>query len=394
MFRIAICAVCTNVFSLALFAQSSSVEQVLEQVEQNNPELQAYLAYAVSRESQLKATNGLPGLELLGYYMPFGEHTTSDYFEFEVAQSFDFPSVYSARKELINLQEDQLSTEYQQKRQAILLPAKQLCLELIYMNKRNEVVEERVGQARLVMEQTQELFDREEVSILVLNKAKVAWMQIRYSLDQVNAERLQVITRLEKLNDGLPIVLNHTDYLSELELVSLDSLWTERMQQDPTLRVLAQKENIASQQYMLAKRSNLPSITAGYNYQGFMGENYAGFMAGLSIPLWKGGARTSSAKALSQYQQIYSNVEVLAARSVLSEQYQRYQLLLAGLEEYRSTLAELGTDRFLNEAYELGQLSFIDYYNESQFYWQAYDDMLLMEMELHQLQSELTKHQL
>ncbi|MEQ9299571.1 MAG: TolC family protein [Cyclobacteriaceae bacterium] len=394
MFRIVICALCTSVFSFAGFAQSTRLEQVLDQVEQNNPELQAYLSYADSRRSQLKATNGLPGLELLGYYMPFGEHTTSDYYEFEVAQSFDFPSVYSARKELIGLQQDQLGIEYEQKRQAILLPAKKLCLELIYMNKRNEVVEQRVSQARQVMEQTQELFDREEVGILELNKAKVAWMQIRYSLDQVNAERAQVITRLEKLNGGQSIVLEDTDYVIELGLASLDSLWQQRMALDPSLRVLTQKENIASQQYMLAKRSNLPSITAGYNYQGFMGENYAGFMAGLSIPLWKGGARANSAKALSQYQQTYTSVEVIAARSVLSEQYQRYELLLSGLEEYRSTLAELGNDRFLKEAYELGQLSFINYYDESQFYWEAQDDMLLMEKELHQLKSELTKHQL
>ncbi len=394
MFRIAICAVCTNVFSLAICAQPNSVQQVLAQVEQNNPELQAYLSYADSRRSQLDATNGLPGLELLGYYMPFGEHTSSDYYEFEIAQSFDFPSVYSARKELISLQQDQLGIEYEQKRQAILLPAKKLCLQLIYMNKRNAIVEQRVGQARQVMEQTQELFDREEIGVLELNKAKVAWMQIRHLLDQVNAERAQVVTRIEKLNGGQAIVLDDTEYVSELGLGSLDSLWTQQMAQDPTLRVLAQKENVASQQYMLAKRSNLPSITAGYNHQGIMGENYSGFMAGLSIPLWKGGARTNSAKALSQYQQTYTSVEVLAARSILSEQYQRYQLLLSGLEEYRSTLAELGTERFLKEAYDLGQLSFIDYYNEAQFYWQAYDDMLLMEMELHQLQSELTKHQL
>ncbi|MEQ8712240.1 MAG: TolC family protein [Cyclobacteriaceae bacterium] len=394
MFRIAICAVCTNVFSLVLSAQPNSIQQVLAQIEQNNPELQAYLSYADSRRSQLEATNGLPGLELLGYYMPFGQHTTSDYYEFEIAQSFDFPSVYSARKELISLQQDQLGIEYEQKRQAILLPAKKLCLQLIYMNKRNAIVEQRVGQARQVMEQTQELFDREEIGVLELNKAKVAWMQIRYLLDQVNAERVQVVTRIEKLNGGQAIVLDDTEYVSELGLASLDSLWTQRMAQDPTLRILAQKENVASQQYMLARRSNLPSITAGYNHQGIMGENYSGFMAGLSIPLWKGGARTNSAKALSQYQQTYTSVEVLAARSILSEQYQRYQLLLSGLEEYRSTLAELGTDRFLKEAYDLGQLSFIDYYNEAQFYWQAYDDMLLMEMELHQLQSELTKHQL
>lgn len=394
MFRIVICVVCAHVFSVALFAQTSSVDRVLDQVEQNNPELQAYVSYADSRRSQLKATNGLPGLELLGYYMPFGEHTTSDYYEFEIAQSFDFPSVYSTRKELIGLQQDQLTIEYEQKRQSILLPAKKLCLELIFMNKRKEVVEQRVGQARQVMEQTQELFDREEVGILELNKAKVAWMQIRYSLDQVDAERGQVVTRLEKLNGGQSIVLDDTDYIIDLALAPLDSLWEQRMMQDPSLRVLTQKENVAAQQYMLAKRSNLPSITAGYNYQGFMGENYAGFMAGLSIPLWKGGARANSAKALSQYQQTYTNVEVIAARSVLSEQYQRYELLLAGLEEYRSTLVALGNDRFLKEAYELGELSFIQYYDEAQFYWQAYDDMLLMEKELYQLQSELTKHQL
>ncbi|MEM8894995.1 MAG: TolC family protein [Bacteroidota bacterium] len=394
MFKYLACAICACVFSINAIAQSGGVQSILNQIEQNNTSLLAYRSLIEGQSRGLEVTNALQPAQLIGYYLPFGEHTTADYYEIEIAQSFDFPSVYTARKELIGLQQAQLATAYDQKRQEVLLPAKQLCIGLIYLNKKYEVISDRVEKAQQVMEQTQQLFDDEQLGIIELNKAKVGWLQIKYSLDQLESEQAILRTRLEKLNGGQAVNLQETEYPDKTEVFNFESLWMEYSVADPSLKMLAQKEQVAAQQLMVTKRSNLPGITAGYNAQGFQGEYYSGFLAGLSFPIWKSNAKVNAAKALTDYRQQATTSGLQEARSHLLELYQRYGQLQDGLAEYRSTLGGLGNEEFLREAYELGELSFIQYYQEAQFYWQAYDDMLLMERDLYQLLAELTKHKL
>ena len=113
------------------FAQSTQTDQVLQEIEQNNKELNAFQSLMESRKLDFKSRNNLPDPQVAAFYLPFGEHNTGDYSEFQVSQSFEFPTVYAARSKWIDKQTDQLQLEYDQRRQDILLPAKKYCLELI-----------------------------------------------------------------------------------------------------------------------------------------------------------------------------------------------------------------------------------------------------------------------
>jgi hypothetical protein len=76
------------------------------------------------------------------------------------------------------------------------------------------------------------------------------------------------------------------------------------------------------------------------------------------------------------------------------KQFNDYQILLAKFNDYQSTLSGLNSDKLLLQAYQLGEISFMEYYIELQFYRQAYDAMLEMENQLYQLQADLQKHKL
>ena len=80
-----------------VFSQYAGVEEILVQIEQNNIELKAFQSYIDGQKLQNKSGNNLPNPELIGYYLPFGEHQSGDYTEFEISQSLEFPSVYGAR---------------------------------------------------------------------------------------------------------------------------------------------------------------------------------------------------------------------------------------------------------------------------------------------------------
>ena len=387
-------AFCGFLLSLGLTAQSSGIESVLQGIEQNNQELKALSEYVESKRLELKSGNNLPDPQLGAYYLPFGDHSTGDYTEFQISQSFEFPTVYSARGSLIDQQSVQLELDYQAKRQDILAEAKNHCLNLIYLNKRLDTETLRVGQAKQVFDQVQELYEKEQVGILELNKAKVAWMQEQFKVQQIESDVKNTLLQLVNLNGGNELSFTQGEYSASLVLAAKDSVWQEKQVQDPVLTQLKQQEAIAQQSLSLAKNKSLPNLTAGYNSQGVAGERFSGIYAGVTIPLWSNRNNVKAAQSQLDFQQTFTSSKTLQAYAFFEKQYNDYEIMLAKFREYEATLTGLNSDELLLQAYQLGELSFLEYYMELQFYRQAYDAMLDMQYQLYISQNQLLKHQL
>ncbi|RKZ58123.1 MAG: TolC family protein [Gammaproteobacteria bacterium] len=394
MYKKTVFAISVCLLSIAGVAQTSDITGVLQEIESNNKELQAYADLMESRQLALVSGNNLPDPVASAYYMPWGDHPGGSYTEFEITQSFEFPTVYGTRRDLIAKQKGQMAIEYDMLRQDVLLPAKKYLLEVIYLNKRMAVEEMRSQKARQVYDQVQELFDKEQVGILEVNKAKIAWMQEHFKVDQIENERENLLLLLKNMNGGNDVTFVQPAMAEDLNLDALDSIWEHRQAVDPALKKLKQQEVIALQQIELSKTKALPNLTAGFNYQGVSGVNYSGVYGGLSIPLWSSKNTVKAAEAHYLYQQSYSDVQLLQVYAEFRKQYNAYQILLRKFLEYQDTLGNLSSDALLLQSYELGEISFMDYYIELQFYRQAYDAMLEMENQLHQLNAEILKHQL
>ena len=380
--------------SYRLYAQSPGVIGVLQQVEQNNKELKALASLVEGKQLGLQSGNNLPDPQLIAFYLPFGEHTTGDYTEFQVSQSFEFPTVYGARNGLIEKQKVQLELEYAARRQEILLAAQKYCRELTYLDKRMTSEQKRVEQAKTVYEQVQELYKKEQVSILELDKAKVAWMQEQFKVQQIESDQRNLLLLLENLNGGRAVTFLLREYTTSLELGSKDSLWQDKLDRDPVLKQFRQQETIAQQQLKLAKNKALPGWTAGYNTQGVAGERFSGVYGGISIPLWSNRNKVKAAQSHLEFRETSAASGIMKAHASFEKQYNEHQVMLARFQEYQSTLSGLNSDELLLRAYQLGEISFLEYYMELQFYRQAYDAMLEIQHRLYQSQAELLKHQL
>lgn len=389
-----VCAICVYLFFGKVFSQSTEMEKVLSQIEQNNKELKAYQSYINGQQLLNKSGNNLPNPEVLGYYLPFGEHQSDDYSEFEVSQSFEFPTVYLARNKWNKLQEDQLEAMYTKKRQEILLKAKEGLINLNMLRKRLEIEEVRKTQSLEVFQQIQELYNKEQVGILDLNKAKVAWIQEQFVVEQIQADIQNQLTELQTLNGGQSIEMNDLQLDSPVQLQSIETIWSEKLANDPRLTELQANEASAFQSVKLEKNKVLPNISLGYNYQGVNGNDYSGVFGGLSIPLWNSKNKVKAAKADFEYQQTNSEVTRALMYSQFQQEYNQYLLLFNKYTEYQETLSNLDSEALLFKAYSLGEYSFLEYYMEVQFYRDATDRMLEMEKQLQQLQAQLLIHQL
>ncbi len=387
-------AICGCLFFMSSFSQTKNIEELLNQIEQNNKALKGYQSFIESQQLENKSTNNLPDPQLSGYYLPFGDNTTDAYTEYQIAQSFEFPTVYAARGKWNDLKSEQLQTAYAKKRQDVLLNAKEFLIELTFLQKQKVIKTERRTQNKQVFNQIQELFNKEQVGVLDLNKAKIAWIQEQFVVEQVDSDIQILMSKLNTLNGDKPLDGLSTETIISTEVESIENLWQDKLANDPLLQELKANENTSLQKVKLEKNKVLPNVALGYNYQGVNGNNYSGFYGGLSIPLWSSKNKVKAAQTNYEYQQSNTQVITTSLYSQFKETNNRYELMLEKYNKYQTTMSNLNSEQLLFKAYMLGEYSFMDYYVELQFYRNASDKMLQMEKELQLLQAQLLKHQL
>lgn len=387
--------ICGCLLYVTGIAQNDSFENTLNVIEQNNKELQAFKKFIESKSLTFSSENNLPNPEVSAYYLPFGSaNNTSNYSEFEVSQSIEFPTVYGARRQWNVLKTEQLNEEYKLLRQRVLLRASKQVNKLISFEKQHAIEIERHEQSEQVYNQMKELFKKEQVGVLELNKAKIAWMQLKFHVEQIETKKVTVLKQLTSLNGGMSLDFETASFVEDKPMDSFDTLWNDHINKDPSLIKLKLNEAASLQQLKVEKNKSLPNLTLGYNNQGVSGTRVSGFLGGVSIPIWNNKNKVKAARSNHEYQVINSQAQFVSKEATYFEQFNTYQILYKKFHEYKQTLVSLNGDELLFKAYMLGEYSFMEYYMELEFYHNAYDDMLLMELELQQLKTELLKHNL
>lgn len=387
-------AICGCLFFSYSFSQDKNIEELLNEIEQNNTELKGYQAFIKSQQLENRSNNNLPDPQLSGYYLPFGDNGTGDYSEYEISQSFEFPTVYAARGKWNDSKMKQLESAYANKRQEVLLKVKNTLLELAFLQKQKAIETERRNQSKQIFDQIQELFDKEQIGILDLNKAKIAWIQEQFVVEQLENEIQILKSRLKNLNGDKPLDGLSTETIISTEIGTIESLWQEKLAKEPIIQELKTNEAASLQKIKLEKNMVLPDMAFGYNYQGVNNDNYSGFYGGISIPLWGSKNKVKAAEANYEYQQSNTLLFTTSLYTQFQETYNRYELMRSKYNEYQNTMGTLNSEELLFKAYMLGEFSFMDYYVELQFYRNAIDKMLQMEKELELLKAQLLKHQL
>tara|TARA_R110001583_G_scaffold1775_6_gene13627 strand:+ start:326 stop:1510 length:1185 start_codon:yes stop_codon:yes gene_type:complete len=394
MNKLIVFAICGCLSFVSGFSQTKNLEELLNEIEQNNTALKGYQSFVESQQLENKSANNLTDPQLSVYYLPYGDNKTDAYTEYQISQSFEFPTVYAARGKWNDLKSIKIQTAYEKKRQEVLLNAKKLLIELTFLQKRKNIETDRRSQSKQVFDQIQELFNKEQVGILDLNKAKIAWIQEQFVVEQIDNNIQILLSKLKTLNGDNPLEDLSIETIMLTKIATLENLWREKLVKDPSLQELNANENTSLQKVKLEKNKALPNLALGYNYQGVNGDNHSGIYGGLSIPLWNSKNKVKAAQANYEFQQSNTQVITTSLYSQFQEIFSRYQLMHSKYKEYQSTMGNLESEDLLLKAYMLGEYSFMDYYVELQFYRNASDKILQMEKELQLLQAQLLKHQL
>ena len=314
--------------------------------------------------------------------------------DFTVTQSFDFPTAYFKKNALSEEQITQTNYQSAAFRQDILLKAKLYFLELVYLNKQNRVLSDRLRNVEGLHNSYQRRLEEGEANILDVTKAKIQFVNLQNELRRNENEIEQNTVKLAQLNGGMAVEVSDIAYPIPPDVPEYDVLDSLVEANDPVLKVVIQKKEISEKQMAVMRSLTLPKLQAGYRSQTILGQSYRGVILGMTIPLWEDKNRVKQEEAEVLYSELQIQNHITEHQHEIRELYLQYVNLKVSIAAYEELLDGVNTEAFLSKALELGEISTIDYFIELTYLYDAYDQYLLLENEYHETIAKLYKFEL
>jgi len=373
---------------------AQTVDAVLSTVERNNKGIQSNKKYWEARIAEFK-TGLTPYDPQIEYDYLFGSPAIAgDQRDFSLTQRLDFPSTYKRKRELSTQQIAQTGLQQKVYRQDILLQAKLVALQMIYLNRKGAELSRRLVNTQLLVQDYQKKLEKGDVIILDVNKAKLQLLNINNEVALNNNEIQVASIKLTELNGGQSLGFSDTTYPVNAVAPDFETLDSLIEANDPILKVYEQEKEIMQRQMAVQKSLNLPKIETGYHSQGILGQKYRGAHAGVTIPLWENKNRLKTAQANLDYATSNAETHIVQHRLENKGYYEQLAVRLKSMQEYKDLLATVNNTALLNKALRLGQITIIQYFQDEAFYFSAYDKYLQLEWEYQQALAKLYRFQL
>lgn len=385
----------TALFLLAfpLWAQAQDIASVLQQIEANNKELQALKESNEAAKMEVQTRNNLedPSIE----YSPFFAKGVSGVASSEMVlrQGFDFPTLYYSRNRSGKLQQEALDMQQLAARREILLQAKNLCLDLIRLNKEQALLTERKKNADELLTFFEKRLNEGDATLIEVNKIKMERMSIQTEMSQNIAAHRTALQSLLAMNGNLPLSFSENSYPEVASINSYDALYDEVMLSDASLKAADATARTTTQEVGISKQNWLPKLEVAYRRNTSLSEASNGFLVGGSIPLFSNRKKVKIAKAQALSAQLQLENTRLQLTAQIQSQFNEMQQLKEALSVYDVQLME-NTLKMLKEAVLAGQLSIIEYYVEAEGVYRNMQAYLEVENQYQKVMATIYKNRL
>ena len=348
----------------AMAQTADPIAPVLEQVEQNNRRLQAARELMKAEVLEAKAGNNLANPEVNYAHLFNSERGSQQQSELTVVQGFDFPTAYAARSKAARLQGDAAQCAYDVERRNVLLEAKQLCLDLIGLNREANLLHLLQTHADSLAHLCEERLQQGDATALEVNRAKLDLMALRTELADNAAAHRAALQRLLAMNanvyidhmvaDAYPAVPALPDY--ETLCDHLVPLNRELQQADAATRVAQKEVSVNCQGW-------LPHLQVGYRRNTAPTEEFNGFVVGGSIPLFANKGKVKAARARALSAELQREDVAMSVEAALQALYNEARQVQEAMRTYDLPLMRRSFD-LLGKALHGGELSWHQYFVE------------------------------
>jgi outer membrane protein TolC len=370
----------------------ASLESILRSVATNNTQLRALQSAATAEKAENSAENNLedPTVDYLRQHNTLdGEHST----EFNAIQNFDFPTQYVTRHRTITLRNSAVDRQYEAARREVLLQAKQLCLQMIFLNRQRTLLDQRLTNAEAMERHAATRLETGDASILEMNKIKMERMNVNAERVKNVAEYRSALQQLLALNGNQPLEFDGTDYPAVSAQADYNTLHDLALTGDATLEATAIQTQAAQKQVSVDRQGWLPKLSVGFRRNTTAVDADNGLYVGASVPIFQNRKKVAAAKARAVEARLTQQSEREKAEAQFQSLYNEMQQLRSALDAYDLPLMFHTLD-ILKTAFGEGELSVIEYFTEMECIYQNLMTHGEVEYRYNQLAAELTKNEL
>lgn len=384
--------ICISAAGTVHTSAQSSVDEILKQIESNNPTLKAAAAQAEAQRLENRS-GALPENPEFEFNYLWGADGIGNRRDFSVTQAFDVATLTGMKSRQVAGQNELAALSYKSERLNVLLEAKQACIDLIYYNALKSELDTHLEQALTLVSSFEKRIQAGDASILDLNKAKVHLTTVRGQISQVDVEREALLSTLKSLNGGRGIVLEERSYalyaLDENLPADFEAWYTEASEKNPVLQYVRQEVAVDERQLSIDKTAWVPELTVGYMSELTTADKFRGVTVGVNIPLWSNSNKVKQSRAKIVASQSRKAAAEQQFYFDLLSMYNRAASLKANSELMRASLGETDSRDYLLSAQSKGEISMIEYLVETDQYYEALEQTLSAERDYHQALAQL-----
>lgn len=378
--------------AMAVGIEAQEIDSILACIERNNVELQALRKGNEAEILEIRSQNNLedPSVE----YSPFFQSGVSGMASSElvVSQSFDFPTVYAARNKAGRLRQEAIEKQYNASRRDILLTAKTLCIDLVYQNKRKELIDKRRDNANELLNVFEQRLDNGIATILEVNKIKMDRMNMEAEAVQAESEREATMQALTALNGNKPMELTPNAYpaMPDDDEASMLAMATAA---DHDVLAAEASARAYGQEVKVNKQNWIPQLEVGYRRNTDGDDASNGFLVGASFPLFSGRNKLKAAKAQEESAILQIENAKIKAESDAKANIQKLKQLKSVAMTYDVELMD-STLSLLRKAVVNGEISIVEYYAEADAVYQNMETLLEIEWQCQGIVANIYKNDL
>lgn len=369
-------------------AQTSGIDAVLQQIEMNNKELQANAQLISSQKLENKTVNNLPDPTLSYAHLWDSRNSNETVGELVISQSFDFPTLYATRGQVNRFKTGALDSQSTAFRQQILLQAKEICLDIIMLQRQQVLLKERLKNAQELSEMYAKRLATGDANILETNKINLELLNVRTEARMSETALNNKLKELSALNGNQPLTIGNrptAEAIGSMEYpaaplpTNFQQVCDDLLAADPTLQAFNGESAAARKQILASKQGWLPKLELGYRRNTESGHPLNGVVVGFSFPIFENRNKVKIAKTQALNIDYLKENTALQASATLWQLYEEARNLHTSMEEYQLTFQQQEDLSLLKQALVGGQISMIEYFVEVSVVYQSKANLLQLE---------------
>ncbi len=388
---------------------ADAITNLLQQIEANNKSLKAKEHLVSAQKLENRTANNLPDPTLSYAHLWDSDDKSITAGELVISQSFDFPTLYATRSKLNRIKGNALDAQATDFRQALLLQAKEVCLDIIMLYRQQLLLDERLKNAEELAAMYDQRLQTGDASSIETNKVNLELLNVRTEARLNRSSLDNKLKELIALNGNCPLqpditsengkavdaaALGLTDYPSVPLPATFDALCDELLAADPAIQALNVENDAAHKQIAVDRQGWLPKLELGYRRNTEDRHPLNGIVVGFSFPLFENRSKVKKTRAQALVTSLQKDNAILQARSALWQLYEEARQLHASMEEYKVTFEHQQDLKLLRKALDSGQISMIEYFVEVSVVYQSKTNLLQLENQYQKAMARMYKNRL